>query len=241
MIDLSNLRIITEKELRESLRNRWFIVFTLAFGGLALLLSSLSQPSGAQIQLASYSRTAAGLVNLVLLFVPLIGLTLGATNLATDRETGALTYLLAQPLNRIEVLLGKYLGIACALLATLTLGFGVAGLAMATQGSIQDASSYLMTVGLAYLLALAMLSLGFFCLDPLQQDRYCPRWGIIPLVVPRLYWRPRHYGDGYRYSNARRCDVFADELKPPANVQIRLYFEHPSQPRNFGAGGLIRE
>lgn len=162
MIDLSNLRIITEKELRESLRNRWFIVFTLAFGGLALLLSSLSQPSGAQIQLASYSRTAAGLVNLVLLFVPLIGLTLGATNLATDRETGALTYLLAQPLNRIEVLLGKYLGIACALLATLTLGFGVAGLAMATQGSIQDASSYLMTVGLAYLLALAMLSLGFF-------------------------------------------------------------------------------
>lgn len=161
MIDLSNVRTIAAKELRDALANRWFIMFTVAFGGLALALSSLSQPGGSQIQTATFGRTAAGLVNLVLLFIPLIGLTLGATNLAGDRETGALTYLLAQPVNRAEVLLGKYLGLAGALLATLTLGFGAAGMAMATQGSIQDAGSYLFTVCLAYLLALAMLSLGF--------------------------------------------------------------------------------
>jgi Cu-processing system permease protein len=161
MIELLNVRVIAGKELRDALRNRWFIVFTAAFAGLALALSSLSQPAGAQLQMANYSRTAASLVNLVLLFVPLIGLTLGATNLSADRETGALTYLLAQPVNRPEVLLGKYLGMAGALLATLTLGFGVAGLALALQGSIQDAGSYLFTIALAYLLALAMLSLGF--------------------------------------------------------------------------------
>jgi Cu-processing system permease protein len=61
----------------------------------------------------------------------------------------------------MEVLLGKYLGMGGALLATLTLGFGIAGVALALQGSIQDAGSYLLTVMLAYLLALAMLSLGF--------------------------------------------------------------------------------
>ena len=101
------------------------------------------------------------MINLVLLFVPLIGLTLGSANLTGDRETGALVYLLAQPVSRVEVLLGKYLGMAGALLATLTLGFGVAGVVLALQGSIQDAGSYLLTVLLAYLLALAMLSLGF--------------------------------------------------------------------------------
>jgi Cu-processing system permease protein len=161
MFDVNNVRAIAGKELRDALRNRWFVVFTIAFAGLALALSSLSQPGASQLQMSSYSRTAASLVNLVLLFVPLIGLTLGATNLAGDRETGALTYLLAQPVNRVEVLLGKYLGMAGALLATLTLGFGVAGVALALQGSIQDAGSYLFTVCLAYLLALAMLSLGF--------------------------------------------------------------------------------
>lgn len=161
MIEFANIRTIAEKELRDALRNRWFIVFTLAFAGLALALSALIQPGGTQLRMMSYSRTAASLINLVLLFVPLIGLTLGSANLAGDRETGALVYLLAQPVNRTEVLLGKYLGMAGALLATLTLGFGAAGMALALQGSIQDASSYLLTVMLAYLLALAMLSLGF--------------------------------------------------------------------------------
>lgn len=161
MVDLRNIQIIAEKELRDALRNRWFIIFSLAFAGLALSLSLLSQSGNSQMQLASYSRTTASLVNLVLLFVPLIGLTLGATNLTGDRETGTLTYLLAQPVNRLEVLLGKYLGVAGALFAALTLGFGLAGLVLAVQGSIQDAAGYLLTVMIAYLLALAMLSLGF--------------------------------------------------------------------------------
>lgn len=161
MIDFANIRAITRKELRDALRNRWFIIFTIAFAGLALALSTLIQPGGTQLRMMSYSRTAASLINLVLLFVPLIGLTLGSANLAGDRETGALAYLLAQPVSRMEVLLGKYLGLAGALLATLTLGFGLAGVVLALQGSIQDAGNYLLTVMLAYLLALAMLSLGF--------------------------------------------------------------------------------
>jgi Cu-processing system permease protein len=161
MVDIANIHAITKKELRDALRNRWFVIFTVAFAGIAFALSALLQPGGTSLRVMSYSRTAASLINLVLLFVPLIGLTLGAANLAGDRETGALSYLLAQPVSRVEVLLGKYLGVAGALLATLTLGFGVAGVALVLQGTIQDAGSYLFTVMLAYLLALAMLSLGF--------------------------------------------------------------------------------
>ncbi|HRE46640.1 MAG TPA: ABC transporter permease subunit [Aggregatilineales bacterium] len=161
MIDLANIRTMAEKELRDALHNRWFLVFTIAFAGLALVLSTLTQPGGMNLRVASYSRTAASLINLVLLFVPLIGLTLGAANLAGDRETGVLMYLLSQPINRVEVILGKFLGMAGALLATLSLGFGVAGVVLSLQGGIQDAGGYLFMVLLAYLLALAMLSLGF--------------------------------------------------------------------------------
>ncbi|MCA9909048.1 MAG: ABC transporter permease subunit, partial [Anaerolineae bacterium] len=107
MIEFANIRAIAEKELRDALRNRWFIVFTITFAGLALALSALTQSGGSQLRVMSYSRTAASLINLVLLFVPLIGLTLGSANLASDRETGVLAYLLAQPVNRFEVLLGK--------------------------------------------------------------------------------------------------------------------------------------
>lgn len=160
MIDLTNVWTITRKELRDALRNRWFLLFTIAFGGLALALSGLLQPGGSQLQLSGFSRTAASLINLVLLFVPLIGLTLGAANLTNERETGSLAYLLAQPVTRAEVMLGKYLGLASALTASLCLGFGLAGVALASQGQVRDAEGYLLTVVLACLLAWAMLSLG---------------------------------------------------------------------------------
>mgnify|MGYP002624914468 CR=1 FL=1 len=160
-MDPVNILTIARKELRDALRNRWFVLFTIAFAGLALALSALSQPSGTELRLSSYSRTAASLINLVLLFVPLISLTLGTSGLASDRETGALAYLLAQPVNHTEVLMGKYVGTAVALMASLMLGFGVAGVALTMQGQSSDPGSYILTVLFACLLALAMLSVGF--------------------------------------------------------------------------------
>lgn len=161
MIDFANVWTITRKELRDALRNRWFVLFTLAFAGLSLAFSLLVQPGGSKLQLSGYSRTAASLINLVLLFIPLIGLTLGASNLVGERERGVLGYLLAQPVTRFEVLLGKYVGLAGALFASLSLGFGLAGIALGARGQVSDAAGYLLTVILACLLALAMLSLGF--------------------------------------------------------------------------------
>ncbi len=161
MIDLVNVWTIARKELHDALRNRWFLLFTVAFGGLALALSMLVQPGGSHLRLSGYSRTAASLINLVLLFIPLIGLTMGASNLAGEQETGALNYLLAQPVTRPEVLLGKYVGLSIALVASLSVGFGVAGVVMALQGRVNEPGGYLLMVVLACLLALAMLSLGF--------------------------------------------------------------------------------
>jgi len=160
-MDAVNIVSIARKELRDALRNRWFVLFTTAFAGLALALSALSQPTGTELRLASYSRTAASLINLVLLFVPLISLTLGTSGLASDRETGALAYLLAQPVNHTEVLLGKYVGTAVALISSLMLGFGVAGVALTMQGQSTNPQSYIVTVLFACLLALALLSVGF--------------------------------------------------------------------------------
>ena len=162
MFEFENVRIIAAKELRDSLRNRWFLIFTVAFAGLALALSAIGQSSGTQLRFSGYGRTAASLINLVLLFIPLIGLTFGATNLAGDPENGTWAYLLAQPVNHAEVILGKYLGMAASLFATITLGFGLAGVALALQGNSGDVGGYVATIVLAYLLALAMLSLGFF-------------------------------------------------------------------------------
>ena len=125
----TNVLILLQKELRDGLRNRWLWLFAVALGVLALALGglALSQTGG----VLGFSRTVAGLVNLTLLLVPLLGLALGAQSVAGERERHILPYLLAQPLSRAELLLGKYLGLVLALGAALGLGFGAAGLALA--------------------------------------------------------------------------------------------------------------
>jgi Cu-processing system permease protein len=68
--------------------------------------------------------------------------------------------LLAQPVNRAEVFFGKALGAALALVAALGLGFGLAGVGLASGGD-GDPSVYLGLAGYTLLLALASLGLGF--------------------------------------------------------------------------------
>jgi len=152
-----------KKEVDDALNNRWFILYAVAFTGLALLLSWLSLSGGGTgyTGFAGFGRTAASLINLVLLIVPLMALTAGASSLAGEREKGTLHYLLSQPVNRGEVLLGKYLGLAASLLGALALGFSLSAIVIAGRGGQANAGAYGLLVLFAFVLALGMLSLGF--------------------------------------------------------------------------------
>jgi Cu-processing system permease protein len=157
---LTSILTLANYELRSSLRNRWFMLYALIFALLAVALSSLSLSGAGMFGFAGFGRTAASLINLVLLIVPLMGLTIGAQSLAAEREQGTLAYLLAQPIGRAEVLLGKLIGLGASLLAALLLGFGLAAALIAWQGGLVEAGRYGLLVALSLLLALVSLSLG---------------------------------------------------------------------------------
>lgn len=159
-MDPVNIYIIARKEIRDSLRNRWFAIFAAAFTLLSLGVSYLSRFGSEFYGDAGFGRTAAGLVNLVLLVVPLMGLVISTASLAGERERGTLAYLLAQPINRGEVLIGKYIGLAAALMAALAVGFGISALTIGLSGHGGDVRGYLALVGLTCVLALTMLSTG---------------------------------------------------------------------------------
>jgi Cu-processing system permease protein len=159
-MELTLLWIIAQRELREALRNKWLWFYAVGFGALAFGLAQAGMASAGYAGLGGFGRTAASLVNALLLFVPLMGLTVGAGVLAGERERGTLLYLLAQPVNRAEVFFGKALGAALAVLAALLLGFGLAGLGFASTGG-GEGGGYLALGGFAALLTLASLGIGF--------------------------------------------------------------------------------
>jgi len=161
MLDFNNVLTITQKELQDARRNRWYLIYVIVFAGLSLALAWLGMTGLGDYGLAGFGRTAASIINIVLLIVPLMGLTLGAISLAGERERSTLLYLLAQPVTQLEVLLGKYLGLAIALFSALVLGFGISGILIAVQGGSAEINLYLLMVLLAFMLALVSLSIGF--------------------------------------------------------------------------------
>jgi Cu-processing system permease protein len=152
--------ILCAKEMRDARRNRWFLLFAVAFSVLALALSYLSLAGAARVGFAGLGRTTASLINLVLLVVPLMGLTLGSAAIAGERERGQLLYTLAQPITVGEYLLGKFLGLTLSTCVALLLGFGVAALAIGRRSGAAGAGAFAGFLGLTLLLAAASVSLG---------------------------------------------------------------------------------
>ncbi len=169
-MDFETVLILAQKELTDARRNRWFLLYALAFAVLSLFLAWLALSGAGSYGVAGFGRTTASLINLVLLIVPLMGLTLGALSLAGERENGTLLYLLAQPIDQRELLLGKFIGLALSLMAALGVGFGLTALLIAIRGGGADAASYAVLLGLASLLAVVSLSLGFLISAAVQRS-----------------------------------------------------------------------
>jgi Cu-processing system permease protein len=161
-MDIAIVWALAQKEMRDALRNRWFLLYTVSFVALSLAFSYMALAGAGIVGFAGFGRTAASLINLVLLMAPLIALTIGVHSLVGEQERGTLSHLLVQPVRRSEVFLGKYLGLTLALLASLALGFGISGVVMALNSTgSSDPAVYIRLTLLAFLLSAAMLSIGF--------------------------------------------------------------------------------
>lgn len=152
--------LVAAREVREAVRSRWFLLSAASFLLLSLGLSLLGLSGAERSGLAGFDRTTAGLLNLTLLFVPLLGLSLGALGIAGELEDGSLAMLLSQPLTRLEVYAGKYLGLLAALAAAVAAGFGCSGVIVALSAGGGDAAAFLSLAGLAVLLAAVSLAIG---------------------------------------------------------------------------------
>lgn len=159
-LDIGTIVPLVRKELRDALRNRWLLLYTLAFAALAVGLATLSRIGAGLTGFTGFGRTAASLVNLVILVVPLMGLTVGASGLAAERERGMLAYLLAQPVTRLEVFVSKFVGLGLALTASISLGFGLSVGLLASHSAHAEVGVFVRLVALSVMLALAMLAVG---------------------------------------------------------------------------------
>jgi Cu-processing system permease protein len=152
----ARIRTIAREEYRRALETRWLFGFTVLFAALVLGLSYFGLSQSREVGFQGFARVTLSLMNLVLLIVPLTGIMLGVTSIAGGGE--ALALVLAQPVRRIEVLLGRFVGLGAALTAAQALGFGGGGLIVAINAGTAQLPGFIALTGLS--IALGWLTIA---------------------------------------------------------------------------------
>jgi ABC-type transport system involved in multi-copper enzyme maturation permease subunit len=104
---MRQIALIAGKELRDGLRNRWVLAVTLLLALFALTLSFLGAAPTGSVKVSPLAVTIVSLSSLSIFLLPMIALLLSYDAIIGEWERGTLGLLLAYPVARWQVMLGK--------------------------------------------------------------------------------------------------------------------------------------
>ncbi|WP_017773601.1 ABC transporter permease [Paraburkholderia kururiensis] len=156
----AQIGVIADKEFHDRIRSRWVLAVSLVFAAFTLATSYFGAAAQGSVGFHGIEPLIASLVSLTIYLLPLIALILGFDALVGERERGTLNLLLSYPINRVQLLLGKYAGLAAALTCATLAGFGLAGIVIAVRAPAADWYQYAGFVISAVLLGWVFLSLA---------------------------------------------------------------------------------
>ena len=169
-MELTQIFTVAGKEFRDRIRNRWVLAVALVFAVFSLVIAYFGGAQQGAVGFRSIEFTIASLVSLVIYLIPLIALLLGFDAIVGERERGSLDLLLSLPITRLELLLGKYLGLAAALTLSTLVGFGLVAVLLYQHVSWSGLYHYIGFMISSVLLGLAFLSMAVL-MSVIARDR----------------------------------------------------------------------
>ena len=156
--------IITGKEVRDSLRNRWVLAATMLLAALALSLGFLGSTPTGSVKVDPLTVTVVSLSSLSIFLIPLIAMLLSYDALIGEIERGTMALLLSYPVSRVQILAGKFIGHIIILTLATAAGYGLAGIALQlANGGIDIAAwkPFVLLIAASVVLGAAFLAMGY--------------------------------------------------------------------------------
>ncbi|MCB1939587.1 MAG: ABC transporter permease subunit [Rhodocyclaceae bacterium] len=107
---MKHLWLTAKLDLVESLRSRWFVVYSLVFGGIVALLFAFGLTESRVLGFIGLSRLLVTYIQLAMAILPIFVLITTVRSVAGDREAGVFEYLLSLPVSLSAWFWGKIIG-----------------------------------------------------------------------------------------------------------------------------------
>jgi len=162
-INFSSIYSVAKKEFEDNVRNRWITSLIIIFVILTIATSYFAGSREADSSsLGEMEDTITVLLSISVILIPIIAIMLGYATISGECESGSLYVILAYPIRRREVLLGKFFGLGSVIVFSTIVGFGAGGVLIAILAGTSEWISYLIFIALTILLGLLYLSVSMF-------------------------------------------------------------------------------
>jgi len=107
---MKNLRLIAFLDLKESIRAKWFLVYSLVFGGLIALFFIAGVTESQVMGFSGLSRLLSMYIQITIIILPIFILITTVRSISGDRDSHVLEYMLSFHISLRDYYWGKMLG-----------------------------------------------------------------------------------------------------------------------------------
>lgn len=149
-------------DIAESLRARWFTIYTFVFGGLVATLFAFGLAESRVLGFTGLSRMLVTYIQLSMAILPVFVLITTVRSLAGDREAGVFEYMLSLPVPLGAWYWGRFLGRFVVVFTPVFLAMLVAVAWGAAKGGVVPWRHFGLYTALLLSLSVCFLGIGFF-------------------------------------------------------------------------------
>jgi ABC-2 type transport system permease protein len=159
---MKNLMLIAYLDLKESIRAKWFLVYSLVFGGMIALFFIAGVTQSQVMGFSGLSRLLLMYIQVTIVILPIFILITTVRSISGDRDNHILEYMLSFPISLKQYYWGKILGRFITVFLPVFFAMFLAIVYGTSIGASIPWEIFFLYTGLLFALSSAFLGIAFF-------------------------------------------------------------------------------
>ncbi len=159
---MNNLSLIAYLDLKESIRARWFLIYSLVFGGIIALFFITGVTESQVMGFSGLSRLLLMYIQITIVILPIFILITTVRSISGDRDNHILEYMLSFPISLKQYYWGKIIGRFITVYIPVFFAMILAIIYGAILGTDIPWAIFFLYTGLLFALSSAFLGIAFF-------------------------------------------------------------------------------
>ncbi len=159
---MKNLYLIAYLDLKESIRAKWFLVYSLVFGGLIALFFIAGVTESQVMGFSGLSRLLLMYIQITIAILPIFILITTVRSISGDRDNHILEYMLSFPISLKQYYWGKIIGRFITVYLPVIFAMILAVIYGAIRGADIPWNIFFLYTGLLFALSSTFLGVAFF-------------------------------------------------------------------------------